>query len=75
MSEPIYEYDTAEALGSAEAISEFMADAFETGDAAYIVKALGVAARARGMTEIARATPNLTDVNTRSRRDTIARKA
>ena len=33
-----------------------MADAFETGDAAYIAKALGVVARAKGMTEIARET-------------------
>lgn len=30
-----------------------MADAFETGDASYIAKALGVVARAKGMTEIA----------------------
>lgn len=30
----------------------FMADAFETGDATYVAKALGVVARAKGMTEI-----------------------
>jgi len=33
-----------------------MADALETGDTAYIAKALGVVARAKGMTEIARET-------------------
>ena len=31
-------------------------DAFETGDATYIAKALGVVARAKGMTEIAKKT-------------------
>lgn len=33
-----------------------MADAFEAGNVAYIAKALGVVARAKGMTEIARKT-------------------
>lgn len=33
-----------------------MGDAFETVDAAYVAKALGVAARAKGMTEISRKT-------------------
>ena len=33
-----------------------MADALETGDAAYIAKALGVVARAKGMTQIAKDT-------------------
>lgn len=39
-----------------EEIAAFMADAFETGDALYVAKALGVVARAKGMTEIARKT-------------------
>ena len=56
MSEPLYNYDPAAALDSPEAISVFMADALETGDTAYIAKALGVVARAKGMTEIARET-------------------
>ena len=56
MSEPRYNYDPASALDSPEAISVFMADALEIGDAAYIAKALGVVARAKGMTEIARET-------------------
>jgi probable addiction module antidote protein len=45
-----------EALKSDEAIEVFLADAFETGDARYMAKALGVVARAKGMTKVARAT-------------------
>lgn len=56
MSEPLYNYDPAAALDSPEAISVFMADALETGDTAYIAKALGIVARAKGMTELARET-------------------
>ncbi|MHB8791030.1 MAG: addiction module antidote protein [Desulfobulbaceae bacterium] len=56
MKEQLFNYDPAVALDSPEAIAVFMADALETGDAAYIAKALGVVARAKGMTEIARET-------------------
>ena len=56
MTEPLYDYDPAIALDSQEAIAIFMADAFETGEAAFIAKALGVVARAKGMTEISRKT-------------------
>lgn len=56
MSEPLYNFDPAAALDSPEAISVFMADALETGDTPYIAKALGVVARAKGMTELARET-------------------
>lgn len=56
MTEQLYNYDPAEALTNQETIAIFMADAFETGDAAYIAKALGVVARAKGMAEIARET-------------------
>lgn len=56
MKEKLYNYDPAEALDSQESIVIFMADAFETGDAAYIAKALGVVARAKGMADIARET-------------------
>ncbi|MBZ9654374.1 addiction module antidote protein [Phyllobacterium lublinensis] len=52
----IYDYDPAEALKSDEAIEVFLSDAFETGDARYIARALGVVARAKGMTKIARET-------------------
>lgn len=53
MSERFLPYDPAAALASSEAIEVFMADAFETGDAAHIAAALGVVARAKGMTELA----------------------
>lgn len=57
MSEQVlYNYDPAAALDRPEAIAIFMADALETGDAAYIAKALGVVARAKGMTEISEQT-------------------
>lgn len=56
MTEQLYDYDPAEALKNEESIAIFMADAFETGDSAYIAKALGVVARAKGMTDIARKT-------------------
>ena len=46
-------YDPTSAMDSSEAIELFMADAFETGNSAYIAKALGVVARAKGMTQIA----------------------
>ena len=56
MAKLLYDYDPATALDSPEAIEVFMADAFETGDASYIAKALGVVARAKGMSQIARET-------------------
>jgi probable addiction module antidote protein len=46
-------FDPAEALTSDEAIAVFMADAFESEDAGYIAHALGVVARAKGMSQIA----------------------
>ena len=54
MTKHLYEYDPAAALDSPEAIEVFMADAFDTGNVAYIAKALGVVARAKGMAQIAR---------------------
>jgi len=56
MAEKLYDYDPAEALKSEEAVEAFLEDAFETGNARYIAKALGVVARAKGMTKIARET-------------------
>lgn len=53
MAETLTTYDPSEDLASDEAIATFMAEAFETGDASYIAHALGVVARARGMTQIA----------------------
>ncbi len=46
-------YDPALALVDDEEIAFFMADAIETGDSAYIAKALGIVARAKGMSQIA----------------------
>ena len=56
MTKELYTYDPAMALDSSEAIEVFMTDAFETGDTAYISKALGVVARAKGMSQIAKET-------------------
>ncbi len=50
------DYDPAAALVDDEEIAAFMADAFETGRCRIHSKALGVVARAKGMTEIARKT-------------------
>nr|WP_015647612.1 addiction module antidote protein [Pseudomonas sp. GLE121]AGL12857.1 antitoxin of toxin-antitoxin module [Pseudomonas sp. GLE121] len=54
MKEPLYDYDPAAALVDPETIAIFMADAFESGDAGHIANALGIVARAKGMTEIAK---------------------
>ncbi len=56
MTDQLYKYDPADALDSPEAIEVFMDDAFSTGDASYIAKALGVVARAKGMSQIAEET-------------------
>lgn len=47
-------FDAAEHLGSPEAQAELLSDAFESGDPRYIANALGVVARARGMSQVAR---------------------
>ncbi|MGB9089591.1 MAG: addiction module antidote protein [Pseudomonas farsensis] len=56
MNETFFDFDAAEYLNTPEAIAQFMTDALETGDAAYVAKAVGVVARARGMSELARET-------------------
>ena len=56
MAETFSEFDAAEYLKTPESLAAFLTDARETGDAGYIAKALGVIARARGMTELARET-------------------
>ncbi|MFN4169109.1 MAG: addiction module antidote protein [Pannonibacter phragmitetus] len=53
MVHPISTFDPAEALGTDEAIAAFMAEAFASEDPAYIAHALGVVARAKGMSQIA----------------------
>lgn len=49
-----FPFDPSQYLGSPESQVELLADAFQTGDAGYIANALGVVARARGMTQIAK---------------------
>lgn len=56
MKETLHIYDPAEALTSDEAVDAFMKDAFESGDAGYIAHALGVVARAKGMSKVAEET-------------------
>lgn len=41
-----FEYDSAEFLGSEEAIAEYLLAASEDGDANHVARALGVVARA-----------------------------
>jgi probable addiction module antidote protein len=47
-------FDAAEYLDDPGSQADLLSDAFESGDPGYIAHALGVVARARGMTEIAR---------------------
>jgi probable addiction module antidote protein len=56
MPDKLHDFDPADLLKSDEAIEVFLNDAFETGDARHIARALGVAARAKGMTKVARET-------------------
>ncbi len=53
MAKRLTNYDPAEDLQSDKAIALFLAEAFETNDPAYIAHALGVVARAKGMSEVA----------------------
>ena len=55
MSKTLSKFDAAATLRDPEAIAEYMAAAFETQDPSYVSHALGVVARAKGMSEIARA--------------------
>lgn len=47
-------FDSAEYLDSKEAINAYMEEALETQDPAFIARALGTIARARGMAQIAK---------------------
>jgi probable addiction module antidote protein len=47
-------FDAARYLGSPEAQAALLDDVLASGDAAYVAQALGVVARARGMTDVAR---------------------
>jgi probable addiction module antidote protein len=47
-------FDPAEYLDNSESIAAYMTDALESEDAAFVADALGVVARAGGMSEVAR---------------------
>ena len=47
-------FDPAEYLDDGESIAAYMSEALETEDPAFVADALGVVARARGMSEVAR---------------------
>ena len=47
-------FDPAEYLDDGESIAAYMSEALESGDPAFIADALGVIARAKGMSEVAR---------------------
>lgn len=49
-----HHFDIAELLKTETDIQEFLEEAAQTGDASDFVHALGVAARAKGMTEVAK---------------------
>lgn len=56
MATKLIDYDSAEHFKDPEAQDELLRDAIEEGDARYLAHALGIIARARGMTEVAEAT-------------------
>lgn len=47
-------FDAAEFLTTAESQMELLTEAFESGDATFIARALGVVAKVRGMTSVAK---------------------
>lgn len=47
-------FDASDFMDDAKSQSELIADAFESGDTRYIAHALGVVARVRGMTQVAK---------------------
>ena len=56
LTDKLTPYDPADDLGTDEAIAVFMDEAFGTNDAAYVARALGVVARAKGMAQVAKHT-------------------
>lgn len=51
----ISKFDAAEYLKTPEMIAVYLTDAFETDDPAFIARAIGTAARAKGMADVAKA--------------------
>ncbi len=56
MTEKFYDFDPADMLDTDEAIEVFLTEAMQTSDAKFIASALGVVARAKGMSNIAKQT-------------------
>ncbi len=56
VTETLITYDPAEDLNNPEAIAIFLTEALKTQDAAYIAHAIGVIARAQGMSNLAQET-------------------
>jgi probable addiction module antidote protein len=56
MTEKLSPFDVASMLKDEEDTATFVTNALETGDSAYIARALGVVARAKGMTHISNET-------------------
>jgi probable addiction module antidote protein len=56
MTETLTTYNPAEDLDNPEAIAIFLTEALKTQDAAYIAHAIGVIARAQGMSNLAQET-------------------
>jgi len=54
MTEEIFDFDPAEMLDSDEAVEAYLDELLKTGDPQFIASALGVVARAEGMTKISR---------------------
>ena len=44
---PVHDYDPADSLVDSEAVAVFLADAYDTGDAAFIAEAIAFVARAK----------------------------
>lgn len=56
MTEKFTEFDPAEYLDTPEAIAAYLSEAMESGDTKFIARSIGIAAKARGMTDIAKET-------------------
>jgi probable addiction module antidote protein len=49
-------FDASEYLDSPEAIAAYLSEAFETNDPGFVTDAIGIVARARGMSALAKDT-------------------
>jgi probable addiction module antidote protein len=56
MATELIEYESADHFKDADAQGELLRDAVASGDAGYLAHALGIVARARGMTQVERDT-------------------